>query len=247
MFSAGRLNKYVKTDSTLSVAEKLPEELFFEVFKEIIDAKTWKNCRSVCSTWRNAIDNTPKVMKSITIDVLDATTFLESDLATKARSIRFQFPLQNSKEFLEEFFTKIGSTVEKVVFSFREEFQDGTELDRQKLMFTLLLRSSKKLKSLALGAEERKFLSTMELLIAGESFCFLSTIEHLSVNCDQISESQVKYVQDLVLSLTNIKHLQFVLSNNGKIGCIEQKNIFDIVYNQFDKYKERPLLKVSFC
>lgn len=105
-------------DLVLSTAEKLPAEMFHKIFQNV-DKKSLMNSRLVSTTWRNAIDDNGKLIKTLTFTIVDIKQFMDSNIASKVKSVRFIEALEGTEKSLEDFFKKIGPTVEEVISNFR--------------------------------------------------------------------------------------------------------------------------------
>lgn len=208
-----------------SAAEKLPPEMFYKIFQKL-DKKSLMNSREVCTTWRNAIDNDPKLLQLFTFIIVDIEEFLDSQLASKVKSVRFIQSLKGTEKALEEFFTKIGSTAEEVFLDFKIQRPcssicmvqtSKTETERRKLMLSMVLQFCLKLKSLTITSEDNNYDFLENCGADPRNYLGLSLVQRLSVNV----RAQPAYLGDLrklVLNLPNLHYLDFNCSDFELLG-----------------------------
>lgn len=222
VFALGELAKCKPKYESLAIAERIPAEMFFQIFKNY-SCTTLKNCRLVCTTWRNTIDDNPKLIKEFTFDILDARTFLECTISTKVKSIQFRHALYNSEECLLSFFASIGTTVEEISICYPKDLSCTDQLekrDRQLLMFKLMLECCYRLKSLKLSYHRyNHFIPTH---LSSKYTTTLFGIKRLSIHAKLGFDVHSPSLYAFILSLQNLSFIEFYSYpeiGNSKTAC----------------------------
>lgn len=108
-----------KDDLSHNNNSKLPQEILGLAFKNF-EQESLLNCRLVCKSWKNAVDDHAFLMRRLTFNVYDWRSFLESTIIDKGRSVRIAIPWNvdvKSQAWLE-FAMRLGQTVEEIKCDF---------------------------------------------------------------------------------------------------------------------------------
>lgn len=193
-------------EAVISSAEDLPAEMLCQILQNI-DKKSLTNSRLVCRTWRNTIDD-GMLIKTLTFTIVDVKTFLGSQLANKVKSIRFIKPLKGTHKSLEEFFTKIGSTVEEIFLNFDVHKGNRKKVAQikkgEKLIFAMILRFCTRLNSLTIKSEGNNYDFIKGCTDDPRNATVLNIIQSLSVI---VLEKDLDDLSKLLLTLPNLRNL----------------------------------------
>lgn len=215
----------------------LPEEVLQIIFKQLLriikddkelyDIKYLLNCRLVCWSWKNAVDNCPALITTFCCTVSSIPEFLTSTIATKVKKLRFVNGLSSpaaDQEQLDTFFKEIIPNVDKIVFDFpgKSKYSKNhlkkliksispaisfTAAGQQRMLFLNLMKTAKNLQEIRIHSSNRLFLKRLnpeQIQLVG------SNVKTFFLNVDGLERNEIPMLKDLLLSMPNLCKVVFI-------------------------------------